>query len=413
MATNTFDLTLLDPARIADVDLMGGTVLQDWQDYASRWATEPPFYVVNYGFAQVITARYADVREVLLDRDRFTAETPEGSPLGLFDIFKGLPQLNAMEGESHDRLRRLLMPFFSPEGIATFGPAIAALVAEMLDAVDAQGGEFDAMLAVAEPLVERTLLEVLFDVEEEQQREFTAYSHTMPLVLQPTPEGEYHPAFVAQFEKTTSLIEELIEDRRRHPRTDLITALVTAESEGFPVSHEEMVGNILAVYAGAQLATATSIGVLLMNLGANPDQYQLVRDDPELVPAAVDESLRIHPAGLVGFPRYALVDTEVGGTKIWKDMAVQIGLAAANLDPVKFPDPLRYDVRREAKGSLAFSLGAHQCIGSRVARMMMHETAKGVVSRYATLELADPDFKPVYGGVLGELKPETIPMIAH
>ncbi len=112
-----------------------------------------------------------------------------------------------------------------------------------------------------------------------------------------------------------------------------------AVDEGFPVTHNEVLGNILAIYGGAQLATATSIGVMLMNLVANPDQFQLVREDPTLIPEAVDESLRVHQAGLFGFPRYAFEDTEVGGTKIWKNMAIMVGIASANLDPTKFEEP--------------------------------------------------------------------------
>jgi cytochrome P450 len=412
MTAASFDLGLLDPARTVDVDLMGGDVLAGWREHAAEWAQRPPFYVVNFGFPQVVTGRWTDVREVLLDRDRFTAVTPAGHPFGLFDIFKGMPQLNAMDGPSHDRLRRLMQPFFSPEGIARFESQVETIVGELLDAAEAQGGELDAMADVAEPLVERMLLEVLIEVPEDHRREFTAYSRAMPLSLQPTPAGEYNPAFVQQFDRTTSLIEELIEDRRRSPREDLVTALVTAFDDGFPVSHEEVVGNILAVYAGAQLATATSIGVLLMNLAAHPDQYELLRQDRELIPAAIEESLRIHPAGLFGFPRYALVDTEVGETPIWKGMAVQIGIAPANLDPGRFPDPLRFDIRRESSGAIPFSVGAHQCIGFRIARMLLGAAARETVERYEDLRLAHPEFEPVYGGVLGELKPETVPLVA-
>jgi len=413
VSASGFDMTMLDAEKTAAVDLMSPQLLQDWRRHATQWATEPPFYVASFGFPQAITGTWADARAVLLDRERFSALTPPGHPLGLFDIFKGLPQLNSMEGESHDRIRRLLMPFFSGTKVAEVADGIGRLVAEMLDAVDAAGGEFDAMSLVAEPLVERTLLEIIFSVEPEQQREFTAYSHIMPLSMQPTPEGQYQPAFVEQWERTTGLIEQLLEDRRREPRGDLITTLVSAQDDGFAVTHEEMIGNVLAVYAGAQLATATSIGVLLMNLAAHPEEYARVRADPALIPSAVDESLRYHPAGLFGFPRYALVDHDLGGTPVWEGMAVQVGLASANLDPAKFPDPNRFDVTRDTKGALSFSVGAHHCIGSMIARAMLQATARGVVERYGELRLADPGFQPHYGGVMGELKPDEIPMVAR
>jgi cytochrome P450 len=347
-------MTMLDADRTVAVDLMSPDLLQDWRSYATRWATEPPFYVGSLGFPQVITGSWADARSVLLDRDRFTALTPAGHPLGLFDIFRGLPQLNAMEGESHDRVRRLMMPFFSGAKVAEVAERIERLVAEMLDAIDAAGGEFDAMADLAEPLVERTLLEIVFSVEPEQQREFTAYSRAMPLVLQPTPEMGYQPAFVEQFERTTAVIEELLEDRRHHPRGDLITTLVSAKDDGFAVTHDELVGNVLAVYAGAQLATATSIGVLAMNLGMHPHEYARVRANPQLVPSAVDESLRYHPAGLFGFPRYALVDTESRWhARVGRDGAAgRAGIGQPRPREVPRPQSLRRDARCQGRAEL-------------------------------------------------------------
>ncbi len=399
----------LDPARINDIDLLSPTLRLRWRELAEQWATADPFYVFLMGFPMLVTGRHDDVRDVLLDRDRFSAASPISPPPG--DIFMGLPQLNSMDGEGHDRLRKLLMPFFGREGTERLGGAIDGIVADLLDEVDARGGTFDAMADIAEPLVERTLLQALFGVEGEQQRQFVAYANVMPLAMAATPEGGYPDAFVAEFDATTSMIEGLFEDRRRDPRDDFISGLVQAKDGGFEVSHEEMVGNTLAVYAGAQLATATSVGVLLMNLAAHPEQYARLREDPELVSGAVEESLRHHPAGLFGFPRYALTDTEVGGVPVFAGMPIQVGLASANQDPGRYPDPGRFDIQRAPTGVLSFSTGAHQCVGARVARMILTGAARGVAARYPQLRLADPNFTPTYGGVLGELKPDTIPLV--
>lgn len=383
-----------------------------WREHAARWATEPPFYTFVQGFPMLITGRHDDVRDVLLDRDRFTAVSPMGPPPG--DIFMGLPQLNSMDGASHDRLRKLLMPFFGPgpKGSDRIAASIEEIVSELLDAIDVRGGTFDAMADMAEPLVQRTLLEALFGVEGDKQAQFIEYSNIMPLAMQAMATGQYPPDFIDVFERTTAMIEELFVERRREPRDDFITGIVHAADEGFEVSRDEMVGNTLAVYAGAQLATATSVGMLMMNLAARPDQFALLRAEPDLASGAVEESLRRDPAGLFGFPRYAAVDTEVGGVPIAAGTPIQIGLAAANYDPERYPEPQDYDIRRNARGALPFSTGAHGCIGARVARMILTGAATGAATRWTDLRLADPDFVPTYGGVLGELKPDTIPLVA-
>lgn len=400
----------IDPAHIADIDITGPDLAANWRELAERWATEPPFYVLVQGFPMLVTGRHDYVREVLLDRDRFTASPPMGPPPG--DIFMGLPQLNSMDGESHDRLRRLLTPYFGPEATERLGASIGAIVSDLIDAIADRGGGFDAMADFAEPLVERTLLEVLFDVDGEARRQFIAYSQIMPLALTAMIEGTYPPAFVDEFERTTAMIEELFEDRRREPRDDFISGIVKAADDGFQVSHEEMVGNTLAVYAGAQLATATSVGMVLLNLATHPDQYAELRTEPELATGAVEESLRHDPAGLFGFPRYATQDTAVGGRPVAAGMPVQVGLAAANYDPQRYPDPSRFDLHRPVRGALSFSTGAHQCLGSRVARLILTTAAGGVAERWTRLVVSQPDFSPVYSGVLGELKPATLPLTA-
>src|SRR5271155_5103943 len=121
---------VIDPAHVADVNLLDPALVEGWGEVAERWATEPPFYVLVQGVPMLVCGRYDDVREVLLDRDRFSAAPLHGAPPG--DIFMGLPQLNAMDGEGHDRLRRLLAPFFGREGTERLGAAIETIVGELL-----------------------------------------------------------------------------------------------------------------------------------------------------------------------------------------------------------------------------------------------------------------------------------------
>ena len=235
----------------------------------------------------------------------------------------------------------------------------------------------------------------------------------MPLALTAMIEGTYPPAFVDEFERTTAMIEELFEDRRREPRDDFISGLVEAADDGFQVSHEEMVGNTLAVYAGAQLATATSVGMVLLNLATHPDQYAELRTEPELATGAVEESLRHDPAGLFGFPRYATQDTAVGGRPVRRRNAGPGRPGRRQLRSGALSRPL--PVRPPSAGTRG-AVVQHRCTSvPRLTRRAADSDHRGRWRRGA-LDAAGsharPDFSPVYGGVLGELKPATLPLTA-
>ena len=150
-----------------------------------------------------------------------------------------------------------------------------------------------------------------------------------------------------------------------------------------------------------------------MNLAAYPDQFAILRADHGLVPDAVEESLRVHPAGLFGFPRYSLVDGEVGGVPVFPGLPIPVGLAPASYDPVRYPDPQAFDIRRGSKGALSFSTVAHVCLGVRLARAILHGAGAAMARRYVDLRFADEAFVPECGGVLGELKPTAIPLVAR
>ena len=184
----------IDPAHVDDVDLLGPELVANWRSSATLWSTQAPFYVFLMGFPMPVVGRHDEVREVLLDRDRFSAAPPFGAPPG--DIFIGLPQLNAMDGDGHDRLRRLLMPF-CPDDITRLTAVIGTIADELLDAIDERVGTFDAMADLADPLVERALLEGLLAVDASQREQFIAYSNAMPVALAGAATGTYPPEFVS------------------------------------------------------------------------------------------------------------------------------------------------------------------------------------------------------------------------
>ena len=162
---------------------------------------------------------------------------------------------------------------------------------------------------------------------------------------------------------------------------------------------------------GATLsATSRSAGGALVTLYTHRNQLEQLIADPGLIPMAVEECLRIASNGYFTFPRIATVDTDVGGTKILKGMVVRPSPQAANYDPDVFPDPMRFDIHRHPKRIMAFGAGPHHCIGNILGRTTLVRAITRLLARFPKARLADPDFVPVYGGAVGELRLQSLPM---
>jgi len=132
--------------------------------------------------------------------------------------------------------------------------------------------------------------------------------------------------------------------------------------------------------------------------------------DPGLIPEAIEECLRIASNGYFTFPRLATRDTEVGGTKILKGMVVRPSPLAANYDPLVFPDPTRFDIHRNPKRIMSFGHGPHHCIGNILGRATITIAITRLLARFPNARLVDPDFVPSYGGAVGELRLQNLPI---
>jgi cytochrome P450 len=161
-----------------------------------------------------------------------------------------------------------------------------------------------------------------------------------------------------------------------------------AEAAG-GLERERVISNAAVMLFGGIETTEGMIANAVLHLLDHPDQLALVRDEPALLPRAIEESLRLEPAAAV-IDRYATADVELAGAPIRRGDLVRVSIAAANRDPATFPDPDRFDVRRDnAQRHLAFAHGPHVCIGMHLARLEAH-TAVARVLRLPDLELAQP-----------------------
>jgi cytochrome P450 len=400
----------LDRSKVVDVDLGSCEFKQNARGMLAEWARRPPFYVFSYGPPQVVCGRYADVHDVFCDTERFSSEMPKGPGFEQFDKFMGVQFVTQMDGERHARIRRLLMPAFSSRRLSQLESRITEIIDGMLDEIERGGDEFDAMQDYGAQLVVGALLTAMVNLDERQKEIFLAFHDVLPLTTYTKPGEPFAPECVRAFERAAELVNQIMAERRARPRADFISDLILARDQGDKLTDRELFDQIFTICGAALSATSRSAGGALYTLYSHPDQLDELVREPDLIPAAVEECLRIAGNGYFTFPRLATRDTELGGTRILKDMVVRPSPQAANYDPGIYPDPLRFDIHRNPKRIMAFGAGPHHCIGNILGRTTIVIAIRRLLARFPNARLADPQFVPSYGGAVGELRLQCLPM---
>lgn len=403
----------LEHNKIVDVDFGSPEFLGNAREIVAGWAQRPPFYIVSPDLTEVICGRYQDAYEVFTDVTRFSSELPNGRGFEKFDKYMGIQVLAQMDGEAHDRIRKLLMPAFSSAAMEHLEGKVTHIVDSMLDQIDRAGQAFDGMKDYGAKIIVAALLDAMLDLTEEQKQVFLDLHEVLPLTTFTKPGEPYPQECVAAFGRARQMVEAIIDERRAKPGNDFISQLIEARDEGDKLSDEELFNQTFTVCGAALSATSRAMGGVLYTLFSHPEQLQILKSDPSLMAAAMEECFRFASGGYFTFPRVATCDTEVGGTKIYKGMVVRPSPQAANLDPTVYQDPLRFDIKRNPKRILAFGTGPHLCIGNRLGRFAISIAISRLLKRFPNARLRDPEFKPVYGGAVGELRIFSLPMMTQ
>src|SRR5262245_52480303 len=407
---NMSSLIDLDRSKVVDVDLGSDEFKQNARAILAGWARRPPFYVLSSGPPQVVCGRYADVHEVFSDTERFSSEVPRRPGCAQVDKFMGVQFITQMDGERHARIRRLLMPAFSSRSLSRHEARITEIIEGMLDRIESRGNEFDGMRDYGAQLVVGALLTAMANLDESQKEIFLAFHEVLPLTTYTRPGEPFAPECVQAFDRAARLVRDIIAQRRANPREDFINDLITARDQGDKLTDRELFDQIFTICGAALSATSRAAGGALYTLYSHHDQLAELVREPSLIPAAVEECLRIASNGYFTFPRVATRDTEVGGTEILKGMVVRPSPQAANYDPEVFADPMRFDIHRHPKRIMAFGAGPHHCIGNILGRTTITIAIRRMLARFPEARLADPEFVPVYGGAVGELRLQHLPM---
>ncbi|MFD3696978.1 cytochrome P450 [Streptomyces sp. NPDC058646] len=279
----------------------------------------------------------------------------------------------------HTRLRRLVAREFTPRRIETLAPRIQQVTDELLDAMDAnEERRGDLVNAFAFPLPMTVICELL-GVPELDREAFRGWSSEM--VARTSPEAE-----AVAYAEMPRYLTGLIDAKRAAPGDDLLSAMIHAVDEGGDrLSPAELIGmSVLLLIAGHE-TTVNMIGNGMRALFAHPDQLADLRADFGLLDGAIEEMLRYDGPVETCTERLALEDVEMGGAVIPKGSAVLIAMADADRDPSRFQEPDRFDIRRDARGHIAFGHGLHHCLGAPLARLEGRIALRSLLERFPDL----------------------------
>jgi len=291
-----------------------------------------------------------------------------------------------MDPPKHDRLKALFQAGFTPRRIADHEDRIREITIRVLDRLEVRQ-QADLVNEVAQPVVARVIGSFMGISEEEDEIWARLMNSTLgagdPDINPDGPQGAVEKDIPEIFERCKRLIAE----RREHPTDDLTSVLVHGEVDGQRLEEHEIVMGFFLLMAAGNDSTKATYCSGMRALMENPDQMQLLLDDPSLIPGAVEESLRMFPA-FAHFRRTATIDTELHGQQIKEGEKVVMWYVSSNRDESRYEDPDRFDVRRNPEHQAFGAGGRHFCLGTALARLELRILLEETLARYPKISLA-------------------------
>jgi pimeloyl-[acyl-carrier protein] synthase len=358
-----------------------------------RLRADDPVHFSEFINGWVLT-RYEDAIAYLRDR-RF-------SRVGYLDRmrakFGDQPILKLQAGElafndppNHTMLKGLAAKAFSPSAIAAARPNLEARVDEVLDGLSG-AGHMDVIADFAYPLP-ADAISAMVGVPRQDWAMLRGFVDGVILsrgIVRTT-------AMMADGDRSAHQFMEylhtLVRERRAQPQSDLMSAMLAAEERGRRLTDDEVVTMAEQLFTAGHGTTRNLIGSAILALIGNPAEFTRLRENPGLIESAIEEALRFDSPTQAPNPQVAIEDVELGGRRISRGDVVTVLIGAANRDPAKFPEPDRFDITRADGEHLAFSHGAHYCLGASLARLQAQIAVSAIVRRMPRLRLASGTLK--------------------
>jgi cytochrome P450 len=344
-----------------------------------------------FGEEAWLATRYADVRLVMGDA-RFSRAASVGRDEPRINPNQNDAGMLSMDAPEHSRLRTLVAKAFTARRVEQLRPRARQVAGEMLDKMEALGPPADLVEHYATPLPVTVICELLGVPTSDQDRFHTwseAVVSTTSLSLAQIRE------YIGNL---NAYMAELVAQRRRDTTDDLLGAMVRAKDENEDrLTEKELVSLAAGLLAAGHETTVTQIPNFVYVLLMNPHLLAQLRDQPELINAAVEELMRWVPLGAgSAFARYATEDIELGGVLVRAGEPVLASLSSANRDGEVFANPDVLNFNRANNPHIGFGHGVHHCLGAQLARMELQVALGCLIERFPGLSLAVPENELVW-----------------
>ena len=365
-----------------------------WSEKARAWIVSP--------FKEVEEGLHLDVftqkQRMLKASSHFTPEELAKMPhiltnLSNWVVFQDPPE--------HTRLRRLISKSFTPRSINALEPKIETIVSNLLDKA-MEKETFNLVDEFSFQLPAMVICELL-GMPLEKQWDLKRWSDGVAgftASARITPEQAAHAENVAR--EAEEYLMGFFEEVRKTPNDGLLSRIVNSQGEEDGLTDKEIVGLTIQLFFAGFETTEGLIGNMVMTLVNHPEQLALLRSKPELMDAAVEETLR-YESSILKQSRVASEDVEILGQRIKAGDYVHFMIGAANHDPARFTNPQIFDIARTDAGNVSFGHGIHFCIGAPLSRLEARIAMRQLLERMPKISIVDP--KPAFPELLAVRKP--------
>ena len=302
-----------------------------------------------------------------------------------------------MEGAEHRRLRSLVSKAFTPRATARMDDTIHAVINELIDDVaEARRCEFVSDIARPYPI---PVICALLGAPREDWRQFSLWAEDIfKIVSFDIDLAAEQPQVLKAWGEFDDYIDVMVADRRRHLTGDLLSELIRIEDAGDHLDAAELRMLAFSVLIAGTDTTRSQLAASMQVLCDHPDQWALLREQPDLAMRAVEETMR-HSPSMCSTVRSVTTDTTIGDYTFPAGTFILVNTYAANRDATIYEDPARFDIAREAPPPiLTFGGGVHYCLGANLARRELAEALKILSRRLLNPRRGEfPPWKPLLG----------------
>ena len=362
------------------LDRGGWRYSDDPELVASPWETWDRLRAESRAFVATSAAKDWDVWTLLHYDDVHEAlRTPElFSSRSVLHVYEGPKLIDPAEADAvrgmipeeldppeHTKYRQLLTPLFTPQVVATLDPMIRSWCVELIESFVARGHcdlnrdfarQYPTMIFLRLMGIPEGGVGDFLDTVHERIREATRVG--------PSQTQSMSTAYIMAM---AEYMNAVIEERRADRRDDIVSYLLDVEIDERPLDDTELQQICTLLYAAGLDTVAGELGYMFLHLVDHPEHRRLVTEQPERIPAFVEETLRMY--SIVTTNRIVTRDVEFAGCPMKAGDRVLLSIPAADRDPREFPDALTFDLERAANRHLAFAAGPHRCLGSHLARL--------------------------------------------